>query len=139
MDDGEVEMPTHRVLLAEDDDEMRALISLRLRADGYELVEVPNGLALLEAVGDAQARLTPIPSVIVSDLRMPGMSGVAVLRAVRQHGWSTAFVLITAFGDEDALNEAAHLGASIVLHKPFELDDLRRVIRCVLPSPVASD
>lgn len=133
MNDGQAVAPAHRVFLAEDDDEMRALIGLHLRADGYEIVELPNGSALLAALSDAHVSLAPMPSVIVSDLRMPGMSGVAVLRAVRQYGWSTAFVLITAFGSEEALNEAARLEASVVLHKPFELDDLRRVIRCVLP------
>jgi DNA-binding response OmpR family regulator len=77
-----------------------------------------------------------MPSVIVTDLRMPGVSGLSVLRTIREYGWRVPVVLITAFGSEETLNEAARLDAAIVLHKPFELDDLRMAIRCLLPQPL---
>jgi DNA-binding response OmpR family regulator len=126
-------LPSHRVLLAEDDDEMRALISMRLRRDGYDLVEAESGYALFAALTEVRERESPMPSVIVSDIRMPGINGLAVLRAIREYGWRVPVVLITAFGSEETLNEAARLDASIVMHKPFELDDLRMAIRCLLP------
>lgn len=126
-------MPNHCILLAEDDHEMRALISMRLRQDGYDLIEADSGLALMSAVSDMRKNGGPMPDVIVSDIRMPGQSGLSVLRAIREYGWRVPVVLITAFGGEETLNEAWSLEAAIVLHKPFELDDLRMAIRCLLP------
>lgn len=113
---------------------MRTLISMQLRRDGYDLTEVESGFALFAAITHVRANLTPMPSMIVSDVRMPGLSGLSILRVVRDYGWRIPVVLITAFGSEETLNEAASLEASIVLHKPFELDDLRAAIRCVLPA-----
>jgi len=123
----------HRVLLAEDDAEMRALLSRQLRSDGYDLFEVDNGIALFDAITRARANLAPMPSVIVTDVCMPGLSGLSVLRAVRDYGWRVPVVLITAFGSEETHNEAAGLEAAVVLSKPFDLDTLRMAVRCLLP------
>jgi DNA-binding response OmpR family regulator len=123
----------HRVLLAEDDNEMRALMAMRLRDDGYDLVEVCDGTALFAAITCIQANRSPMPSVIVSDVRMPGLSGLFVLRTVRDRGWTVPIVLITAFGCEETLNEAARYQATMVLHKPFDLRDLSLAVACLLP------
>ncbi len=124
----------HRVLLAEDDNEMRALMAMRLRDDGYELVEACDGTALFAEITCIQANRSPMPSVIVSDVRMPGLSGLFVLRAVRDSGWTIPILLITAFGCEETLNEAARYQATMVLHKPFDLRDLSLAVACLLPA-----
>ncbi len=116
------------VLLAEDDPNMRRLMARALRRDGYHVVELDSGASL-----DAEARrleaLGSVPSLIVSDIRMPGMSGLEVLRRVRALGWEIPIVLVTAFGDEETLNDAARDGATVVFSKPFDLDDLRLACR----------
>ena len=74
-----------------------------LETEGYEVIAVSSGSALLEHLGSAflfEQRTTP-PDVIVSDVRMPGVSGLKVLEGVRQRGWNIPVVLITAFGDEE--------------------------------------
>jgi CheY-like chemotaxis protein len=121
------------VLLAEDDDEMRALIRSLLHRAGYELVEAHTGTALLSIIADMRGNIRPLPSVIVSDVRLPGGSGLSALRVIREYGWRMPVVLITAFCSEETLNEASRLEASIVLEKPFDLDDLRMAINCLVP------
>ena len=91
---------------------MRALMGMQLRRDGYDLTELANGFALFAAITNVRANLMPMPSVIVSDVRMPGLSGLSILRVVREYGWRVPVVLITAFGSEETLNEAAKLEAS---------------------------
>jgi two-component system response regulator AtoC len=123
----------HQVLLAEDDDEMRALITYRLRRDGHDVVESVDGLALLSQLTLIRANLKPMPSLIVTDVHLPGASGLSALHTVGIFGWNVPVLLMTAFGTEETLNTAARLGAGMVLHKPFDLDDLSLAVRCLLP------
>ncbi len=117
-------MPPCRILLAEDDDHMRRLMSVALRSDGYVVVEVSNGEAFLEAARRFHEERDP-PALVVSDIRMPGMSGLEVVRRLRAWGWTVPIVLVTAFGDDDTLDAASRDGATAVFSKPFDLDDLR--------------
>jgi len=115
-----------RVLVAEDQREMRVLMCEVLRREGYEVVEAASGTELVERlvqgmVADDDARA---PDLIVTDVRMPGCSGLEVLARLRRNDWSTPVILITAFGDLATHEEAQRLNAAYVLDKPFELDDL---------------
>jgi DNA-binding response OmpR family regulator len=125
-DDVEESRPA-RVLLAEDDAEMRALIAEALRSDGHEVVEVSDGWQLLQSLATRS-----LPSdddagidLLISDIRMPGKNGLDVLAGMRWADWPMPVILITAFGDAKTHAEARRLGAAAVFDKPFELDDLR--------------
>ena len=129
-----------RVAIAEDNDEMRHLIAATLRGDGYDVVEAGDGtelIACLESLAGAQGPARTAVELIVSDLRMPGLSGLDVLGAIRDGEWRTPFILITAFGDEETHREAHDLGAAAVLDKPFDLDRLRTLVHESVPLPVA--
>jgi CheY-like chemotaxis protein len=63
--------------------------------------------------------------VVISDVRMPGRSGLEALSQFRQTNGSTPFVVITAFGSEEVHAQARELGATFVFDKPFEMDGLR--------------
>ncbi len=119
-----------RVLLAEDDDEMRRLIAETLRRDGYVVVEAPSGTDLMTVVGGLQGgeSRNPIADVIISDIRMPGMDGLEVLREFRSRNLNMPFILITAFGDDETHRRAEELGATAIFDKPFDLDDLMTVL-----------
>ena len=118
-----------RILLAEDDTEMRSMLSAALRSDGYEVVEASSGSALLEEISMLLFRGEAIPAdLIVSDERMPGLSGSEVLAGLRRACWPTPFILITGFGDHATHRQAFRLGASAVFDKPFDLDELRQTI-----------
>ena len=121
------------IALAEDDAEMRSVIMDALVADGYEVGEYARGDTLLEGLLNADK-----PGLIVADVRMPGGDGLSVLRALRGIGYDVPIVVITGFACEQTLNDAFRLGASVVLSKPFAMEDLRHVVGCFLPPPRAS-
>ncbi len=123
-----VPRPAHptSVLLAEDDIELRKLIAATLRADGYEVVEVANGMELLDALELMVGR--QLPYAIVSDIRMPMLSGMDVLAVIRASATEVPVVLITAFGDVDTHLEAHDLGAVAILDKPFDMSALTTLL-----------
>jgi DNA-binding response OmpR family regulator len=112
-------------LLAEDDDEMRILLTWSLRWEGYEVVECRNGTELQDALSGATDGEEALGvALVVSDIRMPGISGLDVLRGLRLSEKFPPVVLITAFGDEETHAEADRLGAVALFDKPFEIEDL---------------
>jgi CheY-like chemotaxis protein len=125
-----------RLLLAEDDEDLRSLIAEALRKDGYQVVEVRHGLELLEALEPAmfEGRPETRPDLIISDYHMPGCTGMSILAGVHSTGLAVPFIVITAFGDEATHRKARMLGAVAVLNKPFSLDDLRTTVLKLLPS-----
>jgi DNA-binding NtrC family response regulator len=119
-----------RVLLAEDDREMRRLLVSTLRKARCEVIEAGSGVQLWEAISRAGFGTAPELAIdlIVSDVRMPGKSGLEVLSGLRRSADPTPVILITAFGDNETHCEAHRLGALAVFNKPFDLDDLGRVV-----------
>jgi DNA-binding response OmpR family regulator len=117
-----------RVLLADDDAEMRSLVACALRSDGYEVIEASDGGRLLVAITDAYADGNGRDAfdLVISDIRMPVASGLAVLESLRKASWTTPVILMTAFGDETTRTRAEALGA-ILFDKPFDVDDLRTI------------
>lgn len=113
-----------RVLLAEDDDEVRELLAQVLRINGYEVIEVTGGLELYNRLGECLFEGAVAPDVIVSDLRMPDFSGLEVLHSVRAAELDIPFILMTAYGDAPKRAAAIRDGALVVLDKPFELEEL---------------
>jgi CheY-like chemotaxis protein len=119
-----------RLLLAEDDAELRALLASSLREDGFEVVEVADGNALVDRLADAMAADGSLDGydVVVSDIRMPGFSALEVMIGMRRMLFRTPVVLITAFGDPKTHERAKRLGASLVIDKPFDVDELRSAV-----------
>jgi CheY-like chemotaxis protein len=123
-----------RVVLAEDDTELRALIASVLRAEGHEVVEIRDGTELLEYVADhvrADGTLHDV-DLLISDIRMPGFTGLHVVAALRKVSGNTPVILITAFGDEHTHEYAKSLDVAAVLDKPFDLDRLTQQVETVL-------
>ncbi|HEY1535071.1 MAG TPA: response regulator [Polyangiaceae bacterium] len=122
-----------RVLVAEDDPEMRDMVATLLRIDGWEVSTVANGMGLVTAL--ALASMTRFPKdgfdLIVTDVRMPGLTGMSAITRLRDVGYSTPVITITAFPDQ-ALREQARALDILVLEKPFKLGDLREAANCFL-------
>ena len=120
-----------RVFVADDDREMRRMIVQALRHDAHFVVEAPDGAALLADLGHAYHGATGPDggSVVISDVRMPGRDGLAILRAINRHPWRPPFILISAFADPAIHAEAQVLGAHAVFEKPFDLSALRATVR----------
>lgn len=121
--------PARRVVLAEDDDEMRSLVAHALRAAGAAVEEVASGGDLLARMLSALDAGATMPDVVVSDVRMPGTSGLEVLRELRRRGCEVPVVLLTGFGDADLHEEVRAFGHARLFDKPFDLDDLLGLVR----------
>ncbi|MFN7954535.1 MAG: response regulator [bacterium] len=126
-----------RILVAEDDREMRRLLVEALREDGYEVDEAPDGVELLAHIGSSVlfgtfGSVREPPDLIVTDVRMPGLTGLTVLAALRESGETVPVIVITAFGDDETHRFAHEHGAVAIFDKPFDLVDLRAAIDAVL-------
>jgi CheY-like chemotaxis protein len=120
---------TFRILVAEDDPALRRVIADALRNDGYFVIEKADGASAIEYVASCLLHRHPDPpDLVVADVRMPHLSGLHVLAAIRNLEDAPPVVVITAFGDERTHAQARRLGADAVFDKPFDVDDLRTVV-----------
>jgi len=116
-----------RLLLAEDDRELRELLAYVLREDGHEVVEARDGHELLQLLSDSVHRNGSF-ALVVSDVRMPGLTAFDVLGRLQRALTDTPVILITAFGDRTTHLRAQRMGACRVFDKPFDFDDLRAAV-----------
>jgi len=114
---------TYLVFVAEDDDDMRAMITWALRSDGHRVVEARDGTELLGLLAVAESPEVR-PDVIVTDVFMPGYSGVGVLGALRAARWEVPVIVITARHEGTVVEDALRLGATAVLRKPLDISEL---------------
>jgi DNA-binding response OmpR family regulator len=123
------------VLLAEDEIEMRGLIARTLRKENCDILEARDGSQLIRLlithVLVPRGAREPV-DLIISDIRMPGANGLDVLAALRRQDAVTPVILITAFGDPEIQLEAYKQGAVMVMNKPFEMEDLRVLVRSLV-------
>jgi len=125
--------PVSRIVLAEDDEEMRCLVANQLRRDGHEVIECTNGHTLFRLIDSyMEAGDSLGVDLIISDIRMPGLTGLEVLELLRLRDPSTPVIMMTAFGDFDIRLEAERLGVAAFLDKPFDLGQLRRIVRLIV-------
>lgn len=110
------------ILVVDDEESMRWFLERTLRREGYDVSSAPDGPSAIAA-----AQHTP-PSLVLADVRMPGMDGVALLRALKTVIPGVPVVLMTAYGAvEDALH-AMKQGAVDYVTKPFRVEQIRDVI-----------
>ena len=116
------------VLVADDDEDLRALVVATLRADGYTVLEARDGVELLDHLVRAVDVPSERPDVVVTDVRMPNLSGLGVLESLRRAHMALPVVVMTVFADESVRTMARRLGAVGLLKKPFDFDDLRTAV-----------
>ena len=109
----------------------------RERAQGFDVIQARDGAELLDLVGPAFLDPSETGSVlpaelVISALRMPGITGLSVLGGLRDLDLRSPFILITACGDADTHALAHHLGATAVLDKPFDMPSFLGLVRACL-------
>jgi CheY-like chemotaxis protein len=118
-----------RILIVDDNDQVRRLTRLMLALEGYEVMEAENGR-------DAMQLFAGSPSdVVITDLFMPEEDGLELIGQLRKYRPKVPIIAISGGGnarDTSSLRAAALLGADEVLEKPFSPDDLAAAIRRVL-------
>ena len=125
--------PPRRILVAEDDHEMADLVVGALRKAGYDTETCHDGLELLRHLKFSESDDLTEFDLVISDIRMPHISGLDVLRAKNYGGEFPPIILITAFGDEWTHGKAQYLGAVDIFDKPFEIADLVSRVRELVP------
>lgn len=115
-----------RVLVVEDDREMRGLLLEELREVGYEVIDVGDAETALQTIHEQSV------AVVVSDLKLPGGDGMALLERMTGLHERPGFVMITAFGTVEQAMQAVKAGADDFLTKPLDIDHLLVVIARVL-------
>jgi two-component system KDP operon response regulator KdpE len=121
-----------RVLVVDDEPQIRRALAINLRARGYDVVEAPTGEDALVAAADRH------PDVVVLDLGLPGIDGIEVVEGIR--GWSTVPIVVLSVRDAEADKVAAlDAGADDYVTKPFGMDELlarmRAALRRAVPAP----
>lgn len=111
-----------RVLIVDDEKNMRWVLGQSLSGDGFEVAEAPDGKQALAAVAEQE------PDIMVLDHRMPEMDGMEVLRTLRGKGAVFPIIMLTAHGNVALAVEAMKAGASEYLTKPFDLEELKLAI-----------
>src|SRR3984885_10248715 len=115
-----------RVLVVDAEPAIRRFLRTSLRAEGYDLVEAETGEAAL-----AEIRRRP-PDLVVLDLGLPGISGLDVIRQLREAGSAVPIIVLTVRADEAGKVKALDLGADDYVTKPFGMDELLARIRTAL-------
>ncbi|MDH4139139.1 MAG: sigma-54 dependent transcriptional regulator [Coriobacteriia bacterium] len=112
----------HRVLIADDEKNMRWVLAQALEGEGFEVAQAADGKEALAVVGELA------PDVLVLDHKMPAPDGMEVLRRIRADGHSFPIIMLTAHGNVALAVEAMKAGATEYLTKPFDLEELKIAI-----------
>jgi DNA-binding response OmpR family regulator len=122
------------ILLVEDDAEMHRMLATVLQGLGARVASAWSGADAASVL--ARSRDGERFALVLTDLRLPGRSGFDLVSDLRAWDRDVPVVLITAFGDDDTHLRARRLGARI-LDKPFAIDELRGLVRALLPQLAA--
>lgn len=111
------------VLIVEDDPATRRLYKFLLSNGGYAVVEAEDGVMALEQLAQHQC------AMVITDMNMPRMDGMELIKAIRHTYPTTYVIMITAFGTPDIEKQALRSGANDYLAKPFDFDELERRVQ----------
>ncbi|QQR90724.1 MAG: sigma-54-dependent Fis family transcriptional regulator [Myxococcales bacterium] len=111
-----------RILLADDEVNLRRVLSAQLQRDGFEVTVVDHGQAAIDMLKAQHV------DVVITDMRMPHVDGMTLLRHVNEHYQGIPVIMITAHGTVDTAVEALKLGAFDYITKPFEREEFRHVV-----------
>lgn len=123
-------MPMKKILIADDEENLRLLVRTTLEDPDYQIIEAADGAAALRLIREER------PDIILLDWMMPGMTGIEVLQAVKAETALAAIpvVMLTAKAQAADRERGMQLGASEYLFKPFSPLELLTVVGCILQS-----
>ncbi len=116
----------NRILLVDDESQVLESLKVFFRDQGYQVNTAPDGAAALE-----QLQQSP-HDLVVTDIRMPNMTGIELLRSIKEQYPHVEVILITGYGSEEIAAEARRLGAYDYIEKPFDaLELLKTIFNCL--------
>ena len=119
-------MAQHHILIADDEQLLCGTIADLLRSDGYTVSVVYDGTGVMPII-----EKQPVDLVLL-DLMMPKLDGLATLALIKEHSPSTRVIMLTGYGTRDSLKRAEELGADGYIEKPLGVETLMRHIHDVL-------
>ncbi|MCM0084080.1 sigma-54 dependent transcriptional regulator [Geomonas sp. Red32] len=111
------------ILIIDDDSSLRRVLEYNLQQEGYTVITAADGESGLKLFADRN------PALVITDLKMPGISGFQVLGEIKERSPSTVVIVLTAFGAIDTAVEAMKAGAFDYLTKPFNRDELKLTVK----------
>ncbi len=117
-----------RILVVDDEESIREFLDIMLRKEGYEVTLAEDGQKAIDILAKKSV------DMVISDLQMPNVTGIELLKKVRDQYPDLLFMMITAFGTTDTAVEAMKLGAYDYITKPFKIDEVRLNIQNALRS-----
>src|SRR5512140_590277 len=123
-------MHTAKILVADDEQNLRRVLVAMLRRDGHEVVQAASGVEAIERLAEVD--------VVITDLRMPGADGMEVLRTASRSFPQVPVIMITAYGSVGQAVEAIKAGAFDYIEKPFEQDSIRTIVEKAIGQAAAN-
>jgi len=131
-----LEPPAPHILIVDDEEGFRFGAVVALRRAGFRVSEAGDGGEALQRILSARDAGDPV-RLVVTDIRMPVMSGIELIDALRERGVDAALCAITCFGDGDLVSRLAAKGCTEYIEKPFAPAELvgriRSILGCDLP------
>lgn len=115
-----------KILIVDDEQNIREVLSIFLKDEGYTVSVANDGKSALEAVKN------DIFDLVITDLKMPKFSGFDLLKSIKETSPATVVVIITAYGTTESAVEAMKLGAFNYIQKPFKINDIRLIVKNAL-------
>ena len=124
------------ILIVDDEPDVAELFRQRFRREARQGPYVLHfAFSAEEALARLAGEIEPQLIVILSDINMPGMDGLALLREIKRRRPELAVVMVTAYGDEERMRTAKELGAAAFLAKPVDFDQLKQHLAELIPHP----
>ncbi|HZY30510.1 MAG TPA: sigma-54 dependent transcriptional regulator, partial [Candidatus Methylomirabilis sp.] len=122
-----------RVLVVDDEQAMREFLTMLLEKQGHRVITAAEGEQALQLVAEEP------PDLVISDLRMPNVDGIALLAGIRKQYPELPVILITAYASSDSTIQAMRLGADDYITKPFRIEEIRLVVEKALARRLAKE
>src|ERR1051325_1747139 len=123
-------MQPTKILVADDEQNLRRVLVAMLRRDGHDVVQAASGVEAIEQLAEVD--------VVITDLRMPGADGMEVLRPASRAFPQVPVIMITAYGSVGQAVEAIKAGAFDYIEKPFEQDSIRTIVEKAIGQAAAN-
>lgn len=119
-------MEEKKVLIVDDQYGIRLLLYEVFTKDGYKTFQAANGKEALNIVRQES------PDIVLLDMKIPGMDGLEILKHIRKIDTEMKVIMMTAYGELDMLEEATAYGVLTHFTKPFDIDEMRKVVKNLL-------
>lgn len=117
-----------KILIVDDQYGIRVLLDEVFRKEGYETYQAANGKQALALAEENE------PDLVILDMKIPGMDGLEILKRIKVLNQEIQVIMITAYGELDLIQEAMKLGALTHFTKPFDIDELRKMVENYITS-----